>query len=353
MVRTSEQAAVEDLAEVISDLHLGIATRTEVGSDLVLLGASLTHVQVKHPATTAPADARRVVEEAQRVQARPDARWVLVADHITPGARRILNEAGWGWLDRRGHFRLHGNGIYIDTDITPLRDEVDARPARQVLDTVAGMDTAAGLLALPDDERLTIRAVAGLTGRSVGATHQALHGLRDEGLVDLRWRPLHQELFWELSKRWAPRRVPLAGRPLPGDHQRTSQLLLGLDDIAGEEGWALTESIAANVYGARAPVRGDDPPDFYVPDQRAVRVARQLYGDAETYTSRRATIAIAPVGWVCKRRVDPTAVGTGPTWSEFGLANPLFVALDLSIDAGRGAEILDAWTPPPPYRRVW
>jgi hypothetical protein len=340
--------------EVIEGLQIGIQARGEPGVDLVLLGVGPpTYIEIKQLATTGPADARRVVEEGQRSQVITDAQWVLVADHITPGARRILNEAGWGWLDRRGHFRLHGPGIHIDTDVAPLLDAVDARPARQALDTAAGVDTAAGLLALPDDERLTIRAVAELTGRSVGATHHALHGLLAEGLVDRRWRPLHRELFWELSKRWAPKRVPLAGRPHPGDHKRTGQLLLGLDDIAGQEGWALTESLAANLYGASAPVRGDDPPDFYVPDQRAVRVARQLYGDADTYTSRRATIAIAPVGWVCTRRVDPVEVGAGSAWSEFGLANPLFVALDLSIDAGRGAEILDAWTPPPPYRRVW
>lgn len=340
--------------EVITDLQIGIETRADRAVDLVLLGtASPTYIQVKRLSTTGPADARRVITEAQRVQVHPDALWILVANQITPGARHILNEAGWGWLDRRGHFRLHGHGIHIDTDIKPLLDEVDARPARQVLDTEAGIDTAAGLLALPDDERVTIRAAAEFTGRSVGATHQALHGLRNEGLVDRQWRPLHRELFWEVSNRWTPKRVPLAGRPQPGDHHRTSQLLLGLDDIAGEEGWAVTESIAANLYGAPAPVRGDDPPDFYVPDQRAVRVARQLYGDAATYTSRRATIAIAPVGWVCARRVDPISVGAASTWSEFGLANPLVVALDLSTDAGRGAEILDSWTPPHPYRRVW
>jgi hypothetical protein len=354
MGRTSEQVAVEELVEVIAGLDLGIETRTDPGAALVLLGvAGPTSVRVKQLATTGPADARRVTEEASRIGSDPDALWVLVADQISPGARRILNSAGWGWLDRRGHFRLQGRGIHIDTDVAPLRDDVDARPSRQVLDTVAGIDTAAGLLAFADEAHVTIRAVAELTGRSVGATHQALHGLRDEGLVDRRWRPLHRELFWELSKRWAPKRVPLGGRPRPGDHQRTSQLLLGLDDIAGEEGWALTESIAGNLYGAPAPVRGDDPPDFYVPDQRAVRVARQLYGDAQAYSSRQATIAIAPVRWVCSRRVDPAELGAAPAWSEFGLAHPLFVALDLSIDAGRGAEILGSWSPPAPYRRVW
>jgi hypothetical protein len=35
------------------------------------------------------------------------------------------------------------------------------------------------------------------------------------------------------------------------------------------------------------------------------------------------------------------------------LAHPLFVALDLAADPGRGREILDGWTPPADVARVW
>jgi len=35
------------------------------------------------------------------------------------------------------------------------------------------------------------------------------------------------------------------------------------------------------------------------------------------------------------------------------LAQPLFVALDLAQDPGRGREILNDWTPPEPWHRVW
>ena len=48
--------------------------------------------------------------------------------------------------------------------------------------------------------------------------------------------------------------------------------------------------LAANAYGATAVVRGNHPPDFYVPDERAVRVARQLLGDPTTPDRRAATV---------------------------------------------------------------
>ena len=35
------------------------------------------------------------------------------------------------------------------------------------------------------------------------------------------------------------------------------------------------------------------------------------------------------------------------------LANPLFVALDLARDPGRGRQILDGWQPPRPWRKIW
>lgn len=52
---------------------------------------------------------------------------------------------------------------------------------------------------------------------------------------------------------------------------------------------------------------------------------------------------------ICSRRVDATG------WANeiWPLAQPLFVALDLAQDPGRGREILADWTPPEQWHRVW
>jgi hypothetical protein len=127
---------------------------------------------------------------------------------------------------------------------------------------------------------------------------------------------------------------------------------LGFDDIEDAEGWALCDTIAANAYGAAAVVGGAYPPDFYVPSERIVRVARQLYGDA-TYASREATVALPPVAWACQRRVDTTRVESAHPRAEWPAVHPVFVALDLAVDRSRGREILEGWSPQEPFRRVW
>jgi hypothetical protein len=52
-----------------------------------------------------------------------------------------------------------------------------------------------------------------------------------------------------------------------------------------------------------------------------------------------------------QRAVTESTLATNPF--EWPLAHPVFVALDLAQDTGRGREILDAWTPPERWARVW
>jgi hypothetical protein len=157
------------------------------------------------------------------------------------------------------------------------------------------------------------------------------------------------ELFWELAEHWksASRDV----KSLPG-HLRSRDdvaLHLGIDDIESTVGWALTDTLAAAIYGAPVSMRVNHPPDFYVPDQNVLRRAVQLLGPAATPSARAGRIRVAPVPLVCARRVDATG------WANevWPLVNPLFVALDLAQDPGRGREILDGWTPGKPWNRVW
>ena len=305
-------------------------------------------VEVKALRSVTAADAVRLVRSPPVGQAVP----VVIADRVVPDARAALRHSGWGWLDRRGHLRLTAPGLVIDSEIAPLLAKTGPTPTRPVLDTSVGLDVGAAVLTDPA-RRWSVRQLVFFTGRSLGAVHQAMRGLREEGLLRRDGTPLTPELFWEVSARWRPVRAPLGVRPGPGDAQRTDQLDLGLEDVEGGVGWALADTLAANAFGASSVVRGDYPPDFYVPDERNLRVARQLYGDAPSAAARDATVALSPTSWVCRRRVDLAALRPDHPFSEFGCVHPVVAALDLSTDAARGRGVLEEWTPPPPWVRVW
>jgi hypothetical protein len=349
-----ERTAAADLAQVLAALpftwDVALAPAPDGRADVVVTHPNGDRLvfEVRALKAVTPADAARVASAERWRDVYP----VLVADQVTPQAGTMLAEAGWGWLDRRGHLLLIAGQLAVDKDIEPLKANEDAQPARPTLETSVGLDVAAAVLTAPE-EKLSVRRLVAFTGRSLGAVHQAVRGLAGEGLVDGRGIPLAQELFWEAADRWRPQRMSLTEMPALGDASRTDQLQLGLDDIEGKPGWALTDAVAANIFGAPMPVRGDDPPDFYVPDARTVRVALHLYGAAPRFEARAATVAVAPATWVCQRRVDPVTAGRDHRLQHFGAAHPLVVAFDLASDAGRGREVLEQWVPPEPYHRVW
>ena len=133
-------------------------------------------------------------------------------------------------------------------------------------------------------------------------------------------------------------------------------LRLGFDEVEAQPGWALTGTLAAAAYGAPIAARSGHPPDFYVPNPAILRRAVRLLGVAVDADHRRASVRVAPVPAVCDQRVDPVGQ-RAKTWAStnepWPLAKPLFVALDLARDPGRGREILEGWQPPQPWRRVW
>ena len=350
MVRTQARSAVRDLIEALESLDLGLSVRPGGATADLLLelpGGAVIAVEVKPLRSVASADAARLI----RAHAAGPQVPVVVADRVVPDARSALRDGGWGWLDRRGHLRLSGPGLAVDSEVPPQLGDA-AAPARPVLDTDVGLDVSVALLTDPE-RRWSVRQLVAFTGRSLGAVHQALRGLDGEGLLRRGGTPLTPELFWEVSSRWRPVRVPLGLCPGPGDARRTNQIDLGIDDIEGGVGWALADTLAANAFGAFSVVRGDYPPDFYVPDGRNLRVARQLYGDAISAASRGSTVALCPASWACRRRVDLASVQPGHPFSEFGSVHPVVAALDLSMDSARGREVLEEWTPTQPWVRVW
>lgn len=219
---------------------------------------------------------------------------------------------------------------------------------RQGLSGRVGIELAA-LLLLDPTKRIGVRAAAATLSRAPSSISETLTAMQAADLVNSDRQPVVPDLFWALAERWRPVGHDLASIPGPGRERDNDALRLGFDDVESTIGWALTDTVAASVYGAPVSMRADHPPDFYVPDQATVRRALHLLGPALSASSRACRVRVAPVSLVCDHRVDATS-WTPESWP---LANPLFVALDLAQDPGRGREILEAWTPGRRWNRVW
>lgn len=326
--------------------QLGIEARLLVGApdhetDFVLDPEGVAvKIQVKHRSLVTDDLAERFLGAA-RV---PDIALVVVADRVTGGARRVLTAGRGGYLDLRGRLALRTNRLVIDAEVDPVNKRSERSHA---LAGRAGLEVATAMLMRP--ERLVaVRELAREIGRSPSTVSEVLAALRRDELVDTKNAVTGTRLFWQVADRWSIPRTLLTNLPMPGDATLTRPLRLGLDDIDHEAGWALTDSAAAVAYGAPLALRSGQVLDFYVPDQSVVRRATTLLGAAGSASRAKASVRVAPVPAAVQQRVD---LNTIPF--EWPLTHPLFVALDLAQDLGRGREILEAWTPDGRWSRVW
>ncbi len=284
---------------------------------------------------------------AVRLLAEPltsNAALLVVADRVTEEARKALTAGGGGYLDLRGRLALHTGHVVIDAEVEPVR----RRPERtEALSGKAGLEVATALLMQPEGDP-AVRVLARELGRSPSTVSTVLSALRRSGSIDGGNVVAGPELFWQVAERWSRPRVLLAQLPAPGDAVLTKALRLGLDDVEHESGWALTDSAAAVAYGAPIAISSNQTLDFFVSDLSVIRRATTLLGAAVTASRARASVRVAPVPAVVQRRIDLNARA-----GEWPLAHPLFVALDLAQDVGRGREILKAWTPDDRWIRVW
>ena len=101
--------------------------------------------------------------------------------------------------------------------------------------------------------------------------------------------------------------------------------------------------------GCRCPPDAETTLDFYVPNQLVVRRAVTLLGAANSSDYARATVKVPPVPVVVRQRRHR---GLGES-GEWPLAHPVFVALDLAQDAGRGRQILNSWQRDDHLSEVW
>lgn len=271
---------------------------------------------------------------------------VLLGRRISAAVREALLERDMGFFDSRGHLRLWHRPFLVDTEM-PAMLPVVGGGGRLRFETSSLLDVA---LAVLDGFAVRgVRATAIMLGRSPGTVSKQLAVLRAAYLADDHGEPTVPDLFEAVVEAWRPVRVPLADLPRPGGGPINQRLQIGLDNPDGP-GWVLADSFAAAAWGAPVVLSGDAPPDFYVPDSRALRQARTLLGDAD-FGRHTCTVAVAPAPFVCRRRYDRSAVFNDP----FLAPSPVVAALDLASDPARGREILQMWSRalPTEVRRVW
>lgn len=348
-----ERELVDAFADAAS--AVGIDVRVPEGSsgpdalnDIVInVHGTTIPVNLKYLHTPSPVDLTRHIEKWQTHAHSADSLFVLVGERIVGGARDLLRSRGWGWLDFRGHLYLTGPGLLVDTTVAPL----SPKPKRVgPLDGSAGIEISCSLLLHPE-RPLIVREIARELNRSPSTVSETLKTLRGEGILTKNGSVMHRDLFWRLAESWRRQSIALAALPKPGRGSENTALQLGLQNVESTTGWALTDTLAATLYRAPVGIRSDYPPDFYVPTERILIRAVKLLGEVKNPAEREATVRVAPTKMACEQRVDAAQRHLGnEIWP---LAHPLFVALDLAGDPGRGTEILSEWNPPEPWRRVW
>jgi hypothetical protein len=327
------------LAHALESLGLQLVPPDEGGDLAVDVGSDrVVTIKVKTLSLANPSRVRSLLARNREVERR-DRVDVLVADTLTAAAKKLLADSRWGWLDRRGHVFLRRPGLHVDAIVpaTPRRPTESG----EALVGKAGVATALALLMHPHNPP-GVRATAFEAGLNPSSVSRALRRLRDHLLVEPDGRPAVPELFWVLADAWPRSALALKRRPRPEDAE---PLGVVADDLE-RPGWALTGARAALAWGAPVMTARSPLLELVVPSDAVARRARQRLGDAATPRSAAATLRVAPVPMAVRHRQRATG-------ERVPLAHPVVVALDLAGDLSRGTEILDKWTPPPPFVRVW
>jgi len=240
---------------------------------------------------------------------------IVVANRISEPARALLERKGWSWLDRRLGAHLAGGGRDIEVRFADGR--APARRGGTATEAIrgrAGIAYAAAVLCSPKAPP-SLRSVAAAVGMSPQSLANAAARLTDAGLLEDGRRAVVPDLFWALARVWRPA------------HE------VGVATLPEGDGWVLGGDRAAAALGA--PVVNLDPrPTLWAPDAVTLRRSERRLGPADR--DRAATLAVAPT---------PLVTATATPGDPWALPHPVFAALDLAGDRGRGREILEAWTP--------
>ncbi len=338
----SESSVIDAFSQL--GLRLAVPPLSDAGVDVILDPAGIhMPVRLQRRALVDGDEARRLLRGSRP----PGTLLLVVGDRVTAEARAHLLEGRAGYLDLRGRLAARTDRLVLDVEVSPRK----GRSARtKAFSGPAGLEIAVALLLEPQSP-VAVRALARRLGRAPSTVSDVLGQLRTEGLVDMRSSVVGPDLFWALADGWPSRRTPLLQVPDPSDEPLAAALRLGLHDVTHSTGWAMTGTTAALAHGAPIATTASQILDFYVPDEATFTRARTLLGVAPSSTTAGATIRVAPVPAAANRRLPGPAKGRMPG-SGWPLAHPLFVALDLAQDEGRGRQILNEWTPDGGVR-VW
>lgn len=303
-------------------------------------------LQLKTVSTATPDVVRRLASQPPTGDATST---VLVADRVLPSARAVLDDLSVGWLDLRGHLHLSAPGIFVDADVPATRR---LGGPTDPFSGAVGLEVACSLLLAPQAS-IRVRALARSLDRSPSSVSAAVERLRNEQLITADGLPAVPDLFWALAAVWRPVSVEVATMPDEADPLVAAALRTGWGESPVETRWVLTDALAAAVYGASIGVSSDYPPSFFVPDEAIARRAETLLGTPARNASPAATICVAPVPQICALSSFGSFVTTVFPGKQWPLAHPLFVALDLAGDPGRGTEVLAGWRPQEETVRVW
>ena len=262
---------------------------------------------------------------------------LVVADRIAADTKRSLRQAGVNYFDRRGELRIVSPPLIIDTVVESALPMAGGLGGS--LDSQVAKEVAIACLLAPDQHH-GVHQIARYINRAPSAVSNAMSGLRDDGLLTSAGEAMIPDLFHALLAVWRRRAVALAALP-PTSAQNAQRLGLGLEEPEHTTGWGLTDTLAAASWGIPIFARGDHPPDFYVPSESALRLARSLLGEQTNPAARACTVALAPARLACLRRLDHSQT-TGERWP---VANHIVVALDIAQDRARGLEALEQWKP--------
>jgi hypothetical protein len=311
MFVTSRTPVGRELAEALRTAGLEVrAPKGRLAVDGVTI--ELPVVERSHPH---PGELATLVESA----AGPG---IVVADRISESGRDVLREAGWSWLDRRGHLRIWQPGLRIETEVA--LGGSDGRGTTSSPWTPVGLEVALHALCHPD-EPVRARAVAADIGRSVGGTQEIVGRFTEQGLIGRAGRlPLLPDLFWETSARWPDD----DWTPVPAELHEVVEVL-------GGDALVRVDERAATLGGARIAAAADLPARCYVHHRGALRRVRAALG---TSGPARTFLRLSPVRWL------PELEDYGPDEDHpWHVAAPMVCALRLARDPARGREIVEDW----------
>jgi hypothetical protein len=309
-------ALLGELAEAVRALDVD----ARVDGDRLVVDGTRIGPHLVHRAHPTPADLGALVaERPRRLPA------VLVADRVSEAGRNVLREAGWGWLDRRGHLRIWAPGVRVEAPVPGAGDPARAGRSTNLWTTV-GLEIAVESLCRPT-EPVTARRVSKVIGRSVGATHELIARFVEQGLIGPKTHlPLLPDLFWELSARWPD--DGWVGLPVP---------LTEVAERVGADQLVRVDERAATLGGARIAAVADLPARCYLRSDTALRRARGL-ADRDRDRPTQSWVRRSPVDWLPLNEDHP-ADATHP-WA---IAHPIVCALRLAADESRGREIVESW----------